>query len=98
MTLHSFTQQVCKATRLNLRTDSPLEPHKVITCITPFQENNPYKRKGPRNGQMGKKRNFIPKQNTHDSLVGTLSIGMPSIQGVQQPNDHRQNIRWLDKN
>ena len=27
---------------------------------------------------MGKKRNFIPKQNTHDLLVGTLSIGIPS--------------------
>ena len=26
-----------------------------------------------------KKRNFIPKQNTHDLLVGTLSIGIPSI-------------------
>ena len=43
-----------------------------------FQENNPCNRKGPRNGQMGKKRNFIPKQNTHDLLVGTLSIGIPS--------------------
>ena len=59
MTLHPFTQQVCKATRLNLRTDSPPEPHKVITCITPFQENNPYKRKGPRNGQMGKKKGIL---------------------------------------
>ena len=28
---------------------------------------------------MGKKRNFLPKQNTHDSLVGTLSIGIPSF-------------------
>ena len=28
---------------------------------------------------MGKKRNFIPKQNTHDLLVGTLSIGIPSV-------------------
>ena len=27
---------------------------------------------------MGKKRNFIPKQNTHDLLVGTLSMGIPS--------------------
>ena len=27
---------------------------------------------------MGKKRNFIRKQNTHDLLVGTLSIGIPS--------------------
>ena len=27
---------------------------------------------------MGKKRNFIPKQNTHDLLVGALSIGVPS--------------------
>ena len=27
---------------------------------------------------MGKKRNFIPKQNTYDLLVGTLSIGIPS--------------------
>ena len=44
-----------------------------------FQENNPCNRKGARNGQMGKKRNFIPKQNTHDLLVGTLSIGIPSI-------------------
>ena len=44
-----------------------------------FQENNPCNRKGPRNGQMGKKRNFIPKQNTHDLLVGTLSIGIPSL-------------------
>ena len=79
MTLHRFTYQVCKATRLNLRTDFPPEPHKLITCITPFQENNPYRRKGPRNGQMGKKKNFIPKQNTHDSLVGTLSIGIPSL-------------------
>ena len=26
-----------------------------------------------------KKRNFIPKQNTHDLLVGTLSIGIPSL-------------------
>ena len=77
MTLHSFTQQVGKATRLNLRTDSPPEPHKVITCITPFQENNPCNRKGPRNGQMGKKGNFHPKQNTHDLLVGALSITEP---------------------
>ena len=46
--------------------------------MTPFQENNPCDRKGPRNGQMGKKRNVIPKQNTHDLLVGTLSIGIPS--------------------
>ena len=27
----------------------------------------------------GKKRNFIPKQNTHDLLVGTLSIGIPKL-------------------
>ena len=27
---------------------------------------------------MGKKRNSSPKQNTHDLLVGTLSIGIPS--------------------
>ena len=78
MTLHRFTYQVCKATRLNLRTDSPPEPHKVITCITPFQENNPCIREGPRNGQMGKKRNFLPKQNTRDLLVGALSVGIPS--------------------
>ena len=26
-----------------------------------------------------KKRNSSPKQNTHDLLVGTLSIGIPSI-------------------
>ena len=26
-----------------------------------------------------KKRNFIPKQNTHDLLVGTLSIDIPSF-------------------
>ena len=25
------------------------------------------------------KRNFIPKQNTHDLFVGTLSIGIPSL-------------------
>ena len=47
--------------------------------MTPFQENNPCNRKGPRNGQMGKKRNFIPKQNTNDLLVGTLLIGIPSL-------------------
>ena len=28
---------------------------------------------------MGKKRNFLPKQNTHDLLVGTLSIGIPTL-------------------
>ena len=28
---------------------------------------------------MGKKRNFLPKQNTHDLLVGTLSIGIPRL-------------------
>ena len=39
-----------------------------------FQENNPCNRKGPRNGQMGKKRNFTPKQNTHDLVVGTPSV------------------------
>ena len=33
---------------------------------------------------MGKKGNFIPKQNTHDLLVGTLSIGIPSSKGVQK--------------
>ena len=27
---------------------------------------------------MGKKRNFLPKQNAHDLLVGTLSTGIPS--------------------
>ena len=26
-----------------------------------------------------KKRNFIPKQNSHDLLVGTLWIGIPSL-------------------
>ena len=46
------------------------------TCI---KENNPCNRKGPRNGLLGKKGiKFIPKQNTHDLLVGTLSIGIPS--------------------
>ena len=30
MTLHTFTKQVRKATRLNLRTDSTPEPHKVL--------------------------------------------------------------------
>ena len=27
---------------------------------------------------MGEKKNVIPKQNKHDLLVGTLSIGIPS--------------------
>ena len=34
--------------------------------------------KGTKKRSNGKKRNFIPKQNTHDLLVGTLSIGIPS--------------------
>ena len=52
---------------MNLRTYSPPEPHKVL------QQEGTKKRS---NGK--KKRNFIPKQNTHDLLVGTLSIGIPS--------------------
>ena len=30
-----------------------------------------------------KKKNFIPKQNTHDLLVGTLSIGIPSVEFIE---------------
>ena len=54
----------------SLRTDSSLN---LYTCITPFQEHNPFNKKGPRNCQMSEKRNSIPMQNTHDLLVGTLS-------------------------
>ena len=36
-------------------------------------------KKGPRNCQMLEKKESIPIQNTHDLLVGTLSIGIPSI-------------------
>ena len=54
-----------------------------------FQENNPCNRKGPRNGQMGKERNFIAKQNTHDLLVGTLSIGIPSCSFLWIDADER---------
>ena len=39
---------------------------------------------GTKKRSNGKKRNFIPKQNTHDLLVGTLSIGIPSSKGVQK--------------
>ena len=46
---------------------------ELYTCITPFQEHNPFNKKGPRNCQMLEKRNSIPMQNTHDLLVGTLS-------------------------
>ena len=35
---------------------------------------------------MGKKKNFIPKQNTHDLLVGTLSIGIPSNLQFEESN------------
>ena len=40
---------------------------------------NRLNRKGPRGFQMLEKRNSIPMQNTHDLLVGTLSIGIPSF-------------------
>ena len=49
----------------SLRTDSSLN---LYTCITPFQEHNPFNKKGPRNCQMLEKRNSIPMQNTHDLL------------------------------
>ena len=39
---------------------------------------------------MGKRRNFIPKQNTHDLLVGTLSIGMPSNNNKNGVDNSRQ--------
>ena len=39
---------------------------------------------GTKKRSNGKKRNFIPRQNTHDLLVGTLSIGIPSSKGVQK--------------
>ena len=54
----------------SLRTDSFLN---LYTCITPFQEHNPFNEKGPRNCQMLEKRNSIPMQNAHNLLVGTLS-------------------------
>ena len=40
---------------------------------------------------MGKKRNFIPKQNTHDLLVGTLSIGIPSFKMLS----FMSNNQWI---
>ena len=39
----------------------------------------PLNRKGPKNCQMLEKKESIPIQNTQDLLVGTLSIGIPSI-------------------
>ena len=38
---------------------------------------------------MGKKKNFIPKQNTHDLLVGTLSIGIPSYKSTRERVDSK---------
>ena len=58
----------------------------VYTCIAPqFQGNNPFNSKGPKNCQMLEKKESIPIQNTHDLLVGTLSIGIPSIY-FEMPN------------
>ena len=34
---------------------------------------------GTKKRSNGEKKNFIPMQNMHDLLVGTLSIGIPSI-------------------
>ena len=71
---------LCKADFILSRHFALLHSRFVkLLNLSTFQENNPCNRKGPRNGQMGKKRNFIPKQNTHDLLVGTLSIGIRSL-------------------
>ena len=70
--------QVCKATRLNLRTASPPEPYKVLNALHLFKKIILATGRDQETLKWGKKRNFIPKQNTHDLLVGALSIGIPS--------------------
>ena len=47
---------------------------------------------------MGKKRNFIPKQNTHDLLVGTLSIGIPSFNIIYFLYNPKYILHWVINN
>ena len=80
MTLQTFIKQVRKATGVRgltlLRT--------FIFALRLFRENNPFNRKGPRNCQMFEKRNPFLCKNTHDLLVGTLSIGIPSCKPLSE--------------
>ena len=61
---------------------------ELRTALCYPNAGNRLNRKGSREFQMLEKGISIPMQNTHDLLVGTLSIGIPSFFSVVSVVDH----------
>ena len=65
---------------------------KIILATGRGQETVKWEKKG-----ILFQRNFIPKQNTHDLLVGTLSIGIPSLNSCLIQGQWKSVVWWLVK-